>query len=110
MLEEWLFLAFGGVILVFIYAKMVYYSSLYGKINEEHEAVLSRNRSLEDLLRRFEGQVDNSVASIHDLQTTIKDLRIDLKETVSENKRLKKQVQEYKVKVEFLYSQIEKTS
>jgi chromosome segregation ATPase len=110
MVEEWLFLAFGGVILVFIYAKMVYYSSLYGKINEEHDHVLARNKSLEDLLKRFEGQVDNSVASIHDLQNTIKELRIDLKDNISENKRLKHKVEDYKSKVEFLYSQIEKTS
>jgi hypothetical protein len=48
MIDEWLFLAFGGVVLVFIYSKMVYYSSLYGKINEEHQSVLSRNKSLED--------------------------------------------------------------
>ncbi len=110
MLEEWLFLAFGGVILVFIYSKMVYYSSLYGKINEEHDSVLARNRSLEDLLKRYEGQVDSSMQSIHELQSANQDLRINLKETISDNNKLKKQVVENQSKVEFLYSQIEKTT
>jgi len=110
MLEEWLFIAFAGVVLIFVYSKMVYFSSLYAKVNEEYQSTLSRNKSLESLLKRYEDQVDSSLGSIHELQTTIKELRIELKETASDNKRLQKDIIEYQSKVEFLFSQIEKTA
>jgi peptidoglycan hydrolase CwlO-like protein len=109
MFEEWLGLIFGSIVLVFTYSKMVYYSSLYGKTLKEHESTLLRNQTLEDIVRRYEIQIDNSMNSIIDLQNKIKDLRIDLKETVSENKKQKRSIEDYKRKVDFLFQQIEKT-
>mgnify|MGYP004004323739 CR=1 FL=1 len=110
MLEEWLLLALGGGTLIFVYSKLVYYSSLYGKIKEEHDHTKNRNVTVESLLTRYEGQVESSVATMVELQNTIKLLRMDIKEVTSQNKMLKRQLTEYKSKAEFLYEQIEKTT
>ena len=107
--SEWISLALGGVVLVFVYSKMVYYSSLYVKANEEYAQMTKRNESLSKILKRYEAQSNVSLNSIKKLKDEIKGLEVEIKEVLILNKRLKKEISEYEEKMEVLYSQVEKT-
>ncbi len=109
MTEEWIVLSFAGVVLVFIYSKMVYYSSLYSKVNEEYEILVNRNQSLERMLERYEVQADGSLNSIKKLQTDLKNKDTEIREVLSQVKDQKQKIDESDNKIKILYAQLEST-
>ena len=87
-MDNFLLLGILAVLALYFYSSMNIYKSMYRRIMEEKDMSDNTIVSLEIMIKRYEDQIQSSIATIGDTQGTLVTVRDDLQRIKIENSDL----------------------
>ena len=105
-MENFLLIGVLGVLALYFYSSMSVYKAMYRKVTEEKEMAEKSIVSLEQMVMKYEAQVQNSIATIGDSQDSLQIAREDLQRIKLENNELLHRNQLLQDRVNELYTSV----
>ena len=77
-MDNFILLGILGVLSLYFYSSTSIYKAMYRRISEEKEMAEKNIDSLENMVKKYEAQIHNSIATIGDSQDSLQLAREDL--------------------------------
>ena len=105
-MDNFLLLGILAVLALYFYSSTNIYKSLYRRIAEEKELAEKNVVSLEAMIKKYEHQIKNSIATIGDSQDSLQLAREDLQKIKLEYSESQHRNQRLQDRVDELYSSV----
>ncbi len=105
-MDNFLLVGILGVLALYFFSSMNVYKSMYRRISEEKEMSDKTIASLEIMLKKYESQVQSSIATIGDSQDSLQLAREDLQKIKVVNNELEHRNQLLMERVNELYASV----
>ncbi len=105
-MDNFLVLGILGVLALYFYSSMSIYKAMYRRIIEEKEIAEKSVVSLNGMINKYEGQIQNSIATIGDSQDSLQLAREDLQKIKIQNNELEHRNQLLQERVNELYASV----
>ncbi len=105
-MDNFLLIGILGVLALYFYSSMSIYKAMYRRIIEEKETAEKETASLENLIGKYESQIQNSIATIGDSQDSLQIAREDLQRIKVSNNELEHRNQLLQERVDELYASV----
>lgn len=105
-MDNFLLVVIIGILLLYFFSSTNVYKALYKKVNEEKDLVEEENKRLQDIIGRYEKQVQISAGTLKSNQDNLRVARDDLQKLRLENTELKHDLENLEKRAEELYAQV----
>jgi peptidoglycan hydrolase CwlO-like protein len=95
-----------GVLALYFYSSMNIYKSIYRRTLEEKSIAEENVKALEKIIKRYENQIQSSIATIGDSQDSLQVAREDLQKIKVINNELEHRNQLLQERVDELYASV----
>ena len=105
-MNNFLLIGIFGVLALYFYSSMSIYKALYQRISEEKEMAEGNIMSSDNIMKKYEAQIHNSIATIKDSQDSLQLAREDLQRIKVTNNELEHRNQLLQERVNELYASV----
>ncbi len=105
-MDNFLLVAVSSILALYFFSSMNIYKSMYRRIAEEKNMAKKNVDALEKMIRKYEAQIQNSIATIDDSQSSLQLSRDDLQRIKIEKNELEHRNQLLQSRVNELYDSV----
>jgi len=104
--EDFVLLSISGIMIIYFYASMAQYKTLYTRVNEEKNQLQNSTKNLYNIIDDYKKQVKGAINSLSESKQHLQVARDDLQKSKLEVSELKGRNKILQQRVDDLYAQV----